>query len=124
MLNVRFEKMDQAVLKAGLDAAVARWPGSKLVEYAVAESLIIPETSSGYSPNNIQTPLKCPEVNSKTKIPWHALFSFVMKILHSMGTLLWYIMKNIISIEVTFFFFLALAFLIYVSNLYLINICI
>ena len=86
MLNVRFEKMDQAVLKAGLDAAVARWPDVKLVEYAVAESLIIPETSSGYTPNILFQYSECSEVNSEIKknllhFFYTFFFYFVMKIL-------------------------------------------
>ena len=47
ILNVRYEKMAQTVVKQGLEAAIAQRPGVKLLEYAVAESKIIPHTCPG-----------------------------------------------------------------------------
>ncbi|XP_041478829.1 indole-3-acetic acid-amido synthetase GH3.3-like [Lytechinus variegatus] len=51
MLNVRYEKTNQVVLKQGLQAAVGRFNGVRLVEYAVAESNLIPKSSSAFEEN-------------------------------------------------------------------------
>nr|XP_054772088.1 uncharacterized protein LOC129280057 [Lytechinus pictus] len=47
MLNLRYEKMNQVVLKEGLQSAVGQFNCIRLVDYAVAESTIIPASSSG-----------------------------------------------------------------------------
>nr|XP_054767841.1 uncharacterized protein LOC129275089 isoform X1 [Lytechinus pictus] len=47
-LNVRNEKMNQKVLKDALHAAVSCWSGTRLVEYAVAESTLIPQSHPAF----------------------------------------------------------------------------
>ena len=47
ILNLRYEKMNQVVLKAGLQSAVGQWNEFGLVDYAVAESTLIPKSSPG-----------------------------------------------------------------------------
>eukprot|EP00057_Strongylocentrotus_purpuratus_P029696 XP_011684170.1 PREDICTED: indole-3-acetic acid-amido synthetase GH3.3-like [Strongylocentrotus purpuratus] len=51
MLNLRYEKMNQVVLKAGLQSAVGQWNDVRLVEYAVAESTLIPKSFSDFEEN-------------------------------------------------------------------------
>eukprot|EP00057_Strongylocentrotus_purpuratus_P004155 XP_003728140.2 PREDICTED: indole-3-acetic acid-amido synthetase GH3.2 [Strongylocentrotus purpuratus] len=48
ILNLRYEKMNQVVLKAGLQSAVGQWNDVGLVEYAVAESTLIPKSSPAF----------------------------------------------------------------------------
>ncbi|XP_041483725.1 indole-3-acetic acid-amido synthetase GH3.3-like [Lytechinus variegatus] len=48
MLNLRYEKMNQVVLKEGLQSAVGQFNCIRLVDYAVAESTIIPASSSAF----------------------------------------------------------------------------
>ncbi|XP_054771984.2 uncharacterized protein LOC129279949 [Lytechinus pictus] len=45
ILNLRYEKMNQVILKEGLQSAVGQFTGVRLVEYAVAESKLIPKSS-------------------------------------------------------------------------------
>lgn len=45
MLNVRGEKVSEALFLAALKKAVAQWPAAQLVDYCCAESGIMGETS-------------------------------------------------------------------------------
>ena len=47
MLNLYFEKLSQTVVEASMRAAAGRWPGADLVEFAVAESHLLPEHRKG-----------------------------------------------------------------------------
>ncbi|XP_071485924.1 GH3 domain-containing protein-like [Diadema antillarum] len=53
MLNVRYEKLTEVVVRESVYAAVARWPGLTLCDYAVAESPLIPETSPAFEPDEV-----------------------------------------------------------------------
>nr|XP_054767600.1 uncharacterized protein LOC129274884 [Lytechinus pictus] len=48
ILNLRYEKMNQVVLKEGLQSAVGQLNGVILIDYAVAESTLIPKSSSAF----------------------------------------------------------------------------
>lgn len=47
MLNVRGEKVSEALFLDSLKKAVAQWPGAQLVDYSCAESGILGENISG-----------------------------------------------------------------------------
>ncbi|KAG5854872.1 hypothetical protein ANANG_G00042430 [Anguilla anguilla] len=51
MLNVRGEKVSEAMFLAALKRAVTQWPGAKLVDYCCAESGILGESSGGSDPH-------------------------------------------------------------------------
>lgn len=44
MLNVRGEKVSEALFLGALKKAVAQWPGAQLVDYSCAESGILGKT--------------------------------------------------------------------------------
>lgn len=48
MLNVRGEKVSEALFLHALKKAVSQWPGAQLVDYCCAESGIMGETSRFY----------------------------------------------------------------------------
>ncbi|XP_054767608.2 uncharacterized protein LOC129274891 [Lytechinus pictus] len=48
ILNLRYEKMNQVVLKEGLRSAVGQLNGVILIDYAVAESTLIPKSSPAF----------------------------------------------------------------------------
>eukprot|EP00057_Strongylocentrotus_purpuratus_P004156 XP_003728141.1 PREDICTED: 4-substituted benzoates-glutamate ligase GH3.12-like [Strongylocentrotus purpuratus] len=48
IMNLRYEKMNQVVLKAGLQSAVGQWNDMRLFEYAVAESTLVPKSSPAF----------------------------------------------------------------------------
>ncbi|KAG7325365.1 hypothetical protein KOW79_011681 [Hemibagrus wyckioides] len=50
-LNVRGEKVNEALFLAALKKAVTQWPGAKLVDYCCAESGILGDTSGGAQPH-------------------------------------------------------------------------
>lgn len=47
MLNVRFEKIDQLVVKETIKFCEATWSGVKLIDYTVAQNDLITEESPG-----------------------------------------------------------------------------
>ncbi|KAG7492297.1 hypothetical protein MATL_G00012930 [Megalops atlanticus] len=51
MLNVRGEKMSEAMFLGALKRAVSQWPGAELVDYCCAESGILGESSGGSDPH-------------------------------------------------------------------------
>ncbi|XP_061078906.1 GH3 domain-containing protein isoform X2 [Conger conger] len=51
MLNVRGEKVSEAMFLAALMRAVRQWPGAELVDYCCAESGILGESSGGSDPH-------------------------------------------------------------------------
>ncbi|KAJ8364570.1 hypothetical protein SKAU_G00134010 [Synaphobranchus kaupii] len=51
MLNIRGEKLSEAVFLAALKRAVSQWPGAELVDYCCAESGILGESSGGSDPH-------------------------------------------------------------------------
>ncbi|XP_066522765.1 GH3 domain-containing protein [Hoplias malabaricus] len=51
MLNVRGEKVSEALFLEALRKAIAQWPGAKLVDYCCAESGILGDTSGGAQPH-------------------------------------------------------------------------
>ncbi|XP_072179182.1 GH3 domain-containing protein-like [Diadema setosum] len=53
MMNVRYEKMDQRIITDSLHTAVGRWTGVKLIEFALAESKLIPKTSPAYEKDEL-----------------------------------------------------------------------
>ncbi|MCJ8738122.1 hypothetical protein PDJAM_G00031950 [Pangasius djambal] len=50
-LNVRGEKVNEALFLAALKKAVTQWPGAKLVDYCCAESGILGDSSGGAQPH-------------------------------------------------------------------------
>ncbi|XP_060795297.1 GH3 domain-containing protein isoform X2 [Neoarius graeffei] len=50
-LNVRGEKVNEALFLAALKKAVAQWPGAKLMDYCCAESGILGDSSGGAQPH-------------------------------------------------------------------------
>ncbi|XP_022541162.2 GH3 domain-containing protein [Astyanax mexicanus] len=51
MLNVRGEKVSEAMFLGALKNAVSQWPGAKLVDYCCAESGILGDSSGGAQPH-------------------------------------------------------------------------
>ncbi|XP_039895007.1 GH3 domain-containing protein [Simochromis diagramma] len=51
MLNVRGEKVSEALFLSALKKAVAQWPGAQLVDYCCAESGILGDTIGGSDPH-------------------------------------------------------------------------
>ncbi|XP_029953405.1 GH3 domain-containing protein [Salarias fasciatus] len=51
MLNVRGEKVSEAMFLDALKKAVAQWPGAQLVDYCCAESGILEDSSGGSDPH-------------------------------------------------------------------------
>lgn len=51
MLNVRGEKVSEALFLGALKRAVCQWPGAKLVDYCCVESGILGESSGGAQPH-------------------------------------------------------------------------
>lgn len=51
MLNVRGEKVSEAMFLDALKKAVAQWPGAQLVDYCCAESGILEDASGGSDPH-------------------------------------------------------------------------
>ncbi|XP_037547001.1 GH3 domain-containing protein [Nematolebias whitei] len=51
MLNVRGEKVSEALFLSALKRAVAQWPGAQLVDYSCAESGILGDTIGGSDPH-------------------------------------------------------------------------
>ncbi|XP_017290095.1 GH3 domain-containing protein [Kryptolebias marmoratus] len=51
MLNVRGEKVSEALFLGALKKAVAQWPGAQLVDYSCAESGILGDTIGGSDPH-------------------------------------------------------------------------
>ncbi|XP_047673321.1 GH3 domain-containing protein isoform X1 [Tachysurus fulvidraco] len=50
-LNIRGEKVNEALFLAALKKAVTQWPGAKLVDYCCAESGILGDSSGGAQPH-------------------------------------------------------------------------
>ncbi|XP_071505698.1 GH3 domain-containing protein-like [Diadema antillarum] len=53
MLNLRFEKLDQTVVLESVRAAVNRWPGRCMLEFAVAESTILTKDCPVVEPDEL-----------------------------------------------------------------------
>ncbi|XP_071479535.1 uncharacterized protein [Diadema antillarum] len=53
MLNLRFEKLDQTVVLESVRAAVNRWPGRCMLEFAVAESTILSQNCPVAEPDEL-----------------------------------------------------------------------
>ncbi|XP_072179018.1 uncharacterized protein [Diadema setosum] len=53
MLNLRFEKLDQTVVLESVRAAVNRWPGRCMLEFAVAESTILSQDCQVAEPDEL-----------------------------------------------------------------------
>ncbi|KAM4524141.1 GH3 domain-containing protein [Odontesthes bonariensis] len=51
MLNVRGEKVSEALFLSALKKAVAQWPGAKLVDYSCAESGTLGDSTGGSDPH-------------------------------------------------------------------------
>ncbi|KAM9715535.1 GH3 domain-containing protein [Menidia menidia] len=51
MLNVRGEKVSEALFLGALKKAVAQWPGAQLVDYSCAESGILGDSTGGSDPH-------------------------------------------------------------------------
>ncbi|XP_071501680.1 uncharacterized protein [Diadema antillarum] len=53
MLNLRFEKLDQTLVLESVRAAVNRWPGRCMLEFAVAESTILTQDCPVAEPDEV-----------------------------------------------------------------------
>lgn len=52
MLNVKYEKLDQSIVKEAIEAAVNHWSNVSLDDYAVAESFLL-DNHGNNDDNNI-----------------------------------------------------------------------